>query len=124
MILLFIGKILTHLYYMDTDFSNLKINNKDNKHLFDEFVKYYKFIYSNYSKSGKSTTENFYKLNTIKKMIQIIANFKKKITSGEDLSKIKGIGPKSVARVNEILQTGELSEIKKKKKKIKVVLEL
>ena len=109
---------------MDTDFSSLKIKNDDNKHLLNEFVKYYKFIYSNYSKSGKSTTENFYKLNAIKKTIQTIANYKKKIESGEQLKDIKGIGLKTINRINEILNTGSLSEINEKEKQIESILEL
>jgi DNA polymerase/3'-5' exonuclease PolX len=109
---------------MDTDFSSLKINNNSNKSLFDEFVRYYKFIYSNYAKSGKSTTENYYKLAAIKKTINIIANSKKNISSGEQLGKIKGIGEKTVNRVNEILNTGILSEIKEKENQIDAVLVL
>ncbi len=109
---------------MDFDFSTLTIKNDNNKHLFDEFVKYYKFIYSNYFKSEKSSTENHFKLNAIKKTIQIIANTKKQIISGEQLESIKGIGEKTINRINEILDTGTLSEIKQKEKQIEAVLKL
>lgn len=93
------------------DFSNIKIANPDNTYIVNEFIRYYDWIYSNYSKSPKSPKENYYKLMVIKKTIDIIAKFKKKITSGSQLSNIKGIGDKTISRINEIIDTGKLSEI-------------
>lgn len=93
------------------DFDNIKIKNPDNKYIVDEFIKYYLFIYSNYSTSNKTSRENYYKLIVIKKIIDIIAKFKNKITNGNQVESIKGIGVKTIARINEIIDTGHLSEI-------------
>jgi DNA polymerase/3'-5' exonuclease PolX len=106
------------------DFSNIKLKNKNNKYIFDEFVKYYMFIYSNYTLSQKSSKENYYKLLVIKKVIDVISNFKDEITSGSQLENIKGIGEKTVARINEIIKTGHLSEIKEKINQVSAIKEL
>lgn len=96
---------------MSSIFKNIKVSNEQNTHLLNEYIKYYDWVSSNYTTSGKSAKENYYKLASIKKTIQAISKFTKPIVSGEDLSHIKGIGPKTVQRINEIIQTGTLSEI-------------
>jgi DNA polymerase/3'-5' exonuclease PolX len=106
------------------DFTDTNIKNHDNKYIVDEFIRYFDWIYSNYTKSAKSSKENYYKLLVIKKTIGIIAKFSKTIVSGSDLSNIKGIGPKTIARINEIIDTGKLSEIKSGKNQIKAVKKL
>ena len=106
------------------DFTNTKVKNPNNKFIVDEFIRYFDWIYSNYTKSAKSSKENYYKLLVIKKTIGIIAKFSKTISSGSDLEKIKGIGPKTVARINEIIDTGKLSEIKSGQNQIEAVKEL
>jgi len=106
------------------DFSNIKIKNPDNTYIVNEFIRYYDWIYSNYSKSSKSPKENYYKLMVIKKTIDIIAKFSKSIISGSQLADIKGIGDKTIARINEIIDTGKLSEIKKTQIQIESVKEL
>ncbi len=94
------------------NFDNIKIKNSDNKYIIDEFVRYYMYIYSNYQTSEKTSKENYYKLLTIKKIIDIISKFKDKINSGNQFNTIKGIGEKTINRINEIIDTGKLSEIK------------
>jgi predicted flap endonuclease-1-like 5' DNA nuclease len=106
------------------NFKDIKIKNINNKFIFDEFTRYYDWIYSNYAKSNKSSKENYYKLLVIKKTIEIIAKFSKDILSGSDLSYIKGIGPKTVNRINEIINTGKLSEINEGKNQINAIKEL
>ncbi len=106
------------------DFSNIQIKNPDNTYILNEFIRYYDWIYSNYSQSEKSAKENYYKLLVIKKTIDIIAKFPKQITSGAQLSNIKGIGQKTISRINEIIDTGKLSEIKHEQIQIKSVKEL
>ena len=106
------------------DFTNIKISNPDNAHIVNEFIRYYDWIYSNYSKSTKSAKENYYKLLVIKKTIDIIARYKKKITNGSQLANIKGIGEKTIARINEIIDTGKLSEIEKRENQISAIKEL
>jgi DNA polymerase/3'-5' exonuclease PolX len=96
------------------DFDKIDIINKENKYIVDELIRYYDYIYNNYSSSEKTTKENFYKLAALKKTILIISKLKKKLVRGEELENIKGIGPKTVGRINEIIKTGHLSEIEKK----------
>lgn len=105
-------------------FKNLKVKNPDNLYIVEEFIRYYDWIYSNYAKSNKSSKENYYKLIVIKKTIEIISKFSKTIISGSQLENIKGIGPKTMARINEIIDTGKLSEIKDINNQIKAVKEL
>ncbi len=106
------------------DFTNLKVVNKDNSYIIDEFIKYYDWIYSNYNKSQKTAKENYYKLLVIKKTIDIIAKFSKKIVYGAQLEHIKGIGTKTIARIDEIINTGKLSEIKNHQTQISAIKEL
>ena len=96
------------------EYDKIEIINKENKFIIDELIRYYYYIYNNYTKSDKTTKENFYKLAALKKTIFLIAKLKKKILAGEELEHIKGIGPKTVGRINEIIKTGNLSEIKTK----------
>lgn len=104
--------------------SNIILKNNENKHILDEFIKYYKFIYSNYTNSEKSSKENYYKLLTIKKVIDVISKFKDKIINGSQLESIKGIGTKTINRINEIINTGSLSEIKQKENQIDAIEKL
>ena len=46
--------------------SILNIKNPDNLYIVEEFQRYYDWIYSNYTKSKKSSKENYYKLLVIK----------------------------------------------------------
>jgi DNA polymerase beta len=105
-------------------FSNITVKNKENQYIVDEFIRYYKFIYSNYTTTEKTSKEIYYKLATIKKVIEIIAKYSKKIIFGEEIGKIKGIGPKTVARIDEIIKTGKLSEIQEKEKQYESISEL
>lgn len=106
------------------DFSKTIIKNKDNTYIIDEFIRYYNWIYSNYYKSSKTPKENYYKLLVIKKTIDIISNFSKKIVNGNQLEHIKGIGEKTISRIDEIIKTGKLSEIEKNNNQVDSVKEL
>jgi DNA polymerase/3'-5' exonuclease PolX len=108
----------------NNDFSHIIIKNQENKYIVDEFIKYYKFIYSNYTNINKTSKEIFYKLNTIKKTIETVSAYTKKIINGSDLAKIKGIGPKTTARIDEIITKGFLSEINEMKKTYETIMEL
>jgi DNA polymerase/3'-5' exonuclease PolX len=108
------------------DFSNINVKNTDNVYIVNEFIKYYNWIYSNYSNSDKTPKENYYKLFVIKKTIDIIAKISKKIINGNQLLNIKGIGVKTIKRIDEIINTGKLSEIlhNKLNKQIDIIKEL
>jgi DNA polymerase lambda len=108
----------------NSDFSHIKVKNQENQYIVDEFIKYYKFIYSNYTTNKKSPKEIYYKLATIKRVIETISKYNKKIVSGSELEHIKGIGPKTTARVEEIIKTGKLSEIIEKEKQYESISEL
>lgn len=98
------------------DLTKLKIINVKNKYIIDEFIKYYMFIYSQYNagKIAKDKKIIYYKLIAIKKVIDILIKFKKDITIDivPELSKLKGFGEKTIARIKEIIQNGHLAEIK------------
>jgi DNA polymerase beta len=106
------------------EYTNIIIKNPENKYIVDEFIRYYKFIYSNYTVIEKTSKEIYYKLATIKRVIDTISKYTKKILSGVELGKIKGIGPKTMDRVDEIIKTGKLSEISEKEKQYESISEL
>lgn len=62
-------------------------------------------------KTGKDKLMYSYKVNSIKKALNIIANVEFKIKDGEQLREYKGIGDGTIARINEIIKTGKLSEV-------------
>jgi DNA polymerase/3'-5' exonuclease PolX len=62
--------------------------------------------------NSKQQLINMYRLGAIQKVVKILEKYKKKITSSEQLKDIKGVGTKSLLRIDEILKTGKLSEIK------------
>jgi DNA polymerase/3'-5' exonuclease PolX len=61
---------------------------------------------------GKQQIINLYRLSSIKKVLELLEKYPKKITSSKQLEGIKKIGKKSLIRIDEILKTGKLSEIK------------
>ena len=109
---------------ISTDFTDLKVKNPNNLILVEEFIRYFNWIYSNYTQSAKSSKENYYKLMVIKKTIGLISRYTKTIKSGSDLANIKGIGPKTITRIDEIIKTGKLAEIQDGKNQIVAVKEL
>jgi DNA polymerase/3'-5' exonuclease PolX len=108
-------------------FSNsINIVNKENTKIINEFINYYKFVNTNRDLLDKTPKEIFYKLNNLLKVIQILSNYKNKITIDElpNILKIKYIGEKTINRIKEILETGKLNEIYNIKNKQKIIEEL
>ena len=64
------------------------------------------------AKNKKEELVQSYRLLTIQKIIKILEKYPEKITSGEQLKDIEGVGKGTINRINEILKTGKLSEIK------------
>ena len=62
-------------------------------------------------KTGKDKLIYSYKLNSIRKAYKVICKLNLEIESGEDILHLKGIGKGTVARIDEILETGSLSEV-------------
>lgn len=58
---------------------------------------------------------NSFRLKQITNSLDIIKKYPKEIKSGEELKEIKGIGKGTIDRINEIIKTGRLKEIKVKK---------
>lgn len=77
---------------------------------FDLLIKQLEFYVD--VKTGKDKLIYSYKLNSIEKALDVIKNIKFKIKTGKDLTKYKGIGKGTINRIDEILQTGKLAEVK------------
>lgn len=76
---------------------------------------------------NKGSIQDTFRLKQIQFLISIIKKYDKKITKGEELENIKGIGKGSIDRINEILKSGKLKEVKintKNKKYLKQIEEL
>jgi len=63
-------------------------------------------------KTGKDKLVYSYKLSSIAKALEVIRSIKFKITSGALIKDYKDIGKGTVRRIDEILNTGKLSEVK------------
>ena len=80
--------------------------------------------------SNKEKTAERFRLRNLKNGLKIIQLFPDKITSGNDLKHIQGIGSGIMKRIDEVLETKELSELpdtkelKKISKKIELIQEL
>lgn len=77
---------------------------------FEKLIKQIKFDIDNDSKNKK---KHLFRLNAIQKALEVIKKFKKKITSSQQLKGYTGIGEGTLKRIDEILKTGILSEIRK-----------
>ena len=64
-------------------------------------------------------TTNSYRIEALEKNMVIMAKLNKNITTINDIKDIKGFGKGTLDRVTEILLTGELTEIKRIKSKLK-----
>lgn len=62
--------------------------------------------------TGKQQLVNSYRLSAVKKVLEFIEKYDKTIKNSKQLIGIKNIGKKSLERIDEILKTGKLSEIK------------
>ena len=86
----------------------IRIANIKNKILVDNFTKLIKYINYKYS-----DVDHFkYKIRIFKNALRIIKNYPNKITSGKELNDVKGIGKGIMSRIDEILKTKTLKELK------------
>jgi DNA polymerase/3'-5' exonuclease PolX len=65
-----------------------------------------------FSNSAKKKTINMFRLRSVAKVIKQLEKYDKEIISSDQLSNIEGIGKHSLKRIDEILKTGKLSEVK------------
>ena len=85
-----------------------------NQLILDNFKKLIELIkiQSINSTDQKEITINQFRIASLKKALKIISNHNKKILNGNDLKDIQGIGKGTIDRINEILQTKTLYELK------------
>ena len=102
----------------------IKISNNKNKLLIDIFTKLILFYENGETKYSKQIIT--FKIRTFKNAIRIIKNNPREIKNGKELKNIQGIGKGIIDRINEILKTKTLKEIKKFKikKKNNIINEL
>jgi DNA polymerase/3'-5' exonuclease PolX len=90
-----------------------------NEKIIDEFKKlisYFQLLYEN-EKDTKEKIKSKFRIESIKRGLKIISKYPKKIVKDDkEFSEIEGIGKGIIARVNEIIYTGKLSEIQTNKK--------
>ena len=92
--------------------------NPKNANILNEFLKLIEQIkieIDTASNKKDATTQSF-RLRQVQQVVNIIAKYPHEIKSGEQLKEIKGVGQGTISRINEILKTGKLSEIKIEKK--------
>ena len=90
------------------------IVNPNNEKIVKEFLRLIdqiKIRIDNAPKTSEYVSNNF-RLKQVKNALQIIKQYPKEIKSGNELKDIKGIGKGTISRIDEILKTGKLSEIK------------
>jgi len=93
---------------------------------FEKLISQIKYDIDHTSDKTKSMI-NYYRLRQIKNSLAIIKTFNKVIKCGNQLKDIKGIGKGTIDRIDEILNTGRLSELKidtKEQKYLKQIDEL
>lgn len=83
----------------------------------DEIIKWFELLLKQLEfyidvKTGKDKLIYSYKLNSISKALDVIKRIDFEIKSGSELKIYKNIGKGTVDRIDEILETGKLSEVK------------
>ena len=85
----------------------------NNKKIIEQFELLKKQIrYDIEFSTDKRTRSDTFRLAAVEKVIEILKKYDKEIKSVDQLQNIKGIGPGSLDRIDEILRTGKLKEIK------------
>lgn len=86
---------------------------KYNENIINEFKKLVKQIQFDidHADNRKKKLANMFRLQNIKKVLKIIELYPNKIKSSSQLKGIPGVGKGSLERIDEILNTGKLSEI-------------
>lgn len=84
-----------------------------NQKLIDEFSKYVRQIQFDidHEISKKKKLGHSFRLQATKKILEIIKNFPKEITSSKQLEGIKGIGKKSLEHIDEVLNFGKIGKV-------------
>ena len=116
------------LYFIMSKKNNYNISNESNTPIINELdllVKELQYKLNNKEVEDKEVTKYRFKLRHFKNALNIIKMYPEKITKGEDLEHIKGIGKGIMSRIDEIIKTKKLSEINRPEiKEIKAELDL
>jgi len=81
--------------------------------IIDEFTDLVKQIKIDIENStGKEKIKNTFRLQSIENAIKVISKIKNDKITIEQISNLKGIGPGTIRRIEEIIKTGKLEEIK------------
>ena len=86
--------------------------------LFEQLISYIKED-NNFILNSKERNINNFRIIKLKNVVSIIKNYPKNIISSKELINIKGIGHNSLKRIDEIINTGKLNELKEYFKKYK-----
>jgi DNA polymerase beta len=78
---------------------------------FERLIEQIKFDIDHAPTKSESMT-NYYRLKQISAVLDIIMKYPDEIKSGDQLKNIRGVGKGSIERIDEILNTGRLSEIR------------
>jgi len=92
----------------------VSVLNSANKNIAEQFqllVNFIQFLVDHTDNEKEKKAQGF-RLANIKRGLSIIKKFPNKINSGADLDQYYGIGKGIKARIDEIIKTGELSELK------------
>ena len=89
------------------------ITNINNKKIIDELTKLTKYIQYQIDNTTitKEKNTNKFRLKNINNAIKIIKKYPSKITKGDDLKEIQGIGIGIINRIDEIIKNGYLEEL-------------
>lgn len=87
--------------------------NKKNQIFIDEFMKMKSQVRydMDHTKDKQIKLQNSFKIQVIDNVIKIISKMDVHITNPKQLEDIKGIGKKTLQRIDEIIKTGKLSEL-------------
>jgi len=82
----------------------------------DEIIKWFELLIKQLEfyvdvKTGKNKLIYSYKVNSIKKALAVIKKIKFNIKKGTDIASYPGIGKGTIERLDEIINTGKLSEV-------------
>lgn len=86
---------------------------QENSNIINEFERLTKQIQfdMDHEPDRKKRFAHSFRLKSIETVLKVLKKYPKKITSSEQLKGIKGVGKNSLARIDEILESGKLSEI-------------
>jgi DNA polymerase/3'-5' exonuclease PolX len=105
-----IKTITTDIKTITTDIKTITIDKEKIIIQFTDLVKQIKIDIEN--SSGKKKIQNTFRLQSIQNAIKVLSKLKDKNITINKIKDLKGIGSGTIRRIEEIIKTGKLSEIK------------